>query len=132
MRQNELIHGIDVEDENGSVVGKSRVAAITGISQVTISRIIMAAPGMLLIPVLMEKIEKQSWFKRVSILNAPFQVAMVGCFLIFMVPTACGLFPQRASLHASTIERFESDSYKDIKEKTKAKVPEKVYFNKGL
>ena len=57
---------------------------------------------------------------------------MVGCFLIVMVPTACGLFPQRASLSASIIQKFEPEFYKQIEEKTKGKVPEKVFFNKGL
>lgn len=35
MRQNELIYGIDIQDENGNNVGKSRVAAAKGISQVS-------------------------------------------------------------------------------------------------
>jgi hypothetical protein len=87
---------------------------------------------MLLMPVLMERLEKQKWFKRLSILHAPFQVVMVGCFLICMVPTACGLFPQRASLSAATIKRFEPELYKEMEESTKGKVPERVYFNKGL
>ncbi|GLH16923.1 Sideroflexin-2, partial [Gryllus bimaculatus] len=46
MRQNELLHGIDVCDENDNTIGKSRVAAAKGISQVVISRIVMCAPGM--------------------------------------------------------------------------------------
>jgi sideroflexin-2 len=85
MRQNEIFNGIDVEDENGNVVGKSRLASGVGITQVTVSRIFMAAPGMLLLPVLMEKLEKRAWFNRFKILHAPFQVVAVGCFLIFMV-----------------------------------------------
>ncbi|KAG5684626.1 hypothetical protein PVAND_013848 [Polypedilum vanderplanki] len=132
MRQNEILNGIDVESEKGDVVGKSRVASVTGISQVIISRIVMAAPGMLILPVIMEKLEKVKSFKRMSVLHAPFQTIMVGCFLIFMVPTACGLFPQRATLSASTINRLEPEFYRDIEERTKGNVPEKVYFNKGL
>jgi sideroflexin-2 len=85
MRQNEIINGIDVEDEDGNIVGKSRLASGVAISQVTLSRIFMAAPGMLLLPVLMQRLEKKAWFNRVKILHAPFQVMMVGCFLIFMV-----------------------------------------------
>lgn len=85
MRQNELLHGIDVEDKEGKIVGKSSFAATVAISQVTLSRIVMAAPGMLLLPVLMERLEKRAWFNRVKILHAPFQVMMVGCFLVFMV-----------------------------------------------
>lgn len=34
MRQNELIEGIPVQDENGNDVGKSRLAAAKGMSQV--------------------------------------------------------------------------------------------------
>lgn len=132
MRQNELKSGIDVEDENGNVVGKSRLAAASGITQVVVSRITMAAPGMIILPVIMERLERQKWFNRLSILHAPFQVMMVGCFLIFMVPTACGLFPQRASLSAGIIQRFEPDFYQQIEANTKGKVPERVFFNKGL
>jgi tricarboxylate carrier len=132
MRQNEILNGIDIESEDGSIVGKSRVASVAGISQVTVSRIVMAAPGMLVLPIIMEKFEKFKWFKRLSILHAPFQVMMVGCFLIFMVPTACGLFPQRASLSASTMSRLEPELYRDMEQRTKGNVPSAVFFNKGL
>ncbi|GAB0099696.1 Sideroflexin-2 [Sergentomyia squamirostris] len=132
MRQNELTGGIEVSDENGNVVGRSRIAAVKGISQVVFSRITMAAPGMLILPVIMEKLEKIVWFKRMHILHAPFQTIAVGCFLSFMVPTACALFPQKCSLNMSTIKRFEDDLYKEIETNTKGNVPKIVYFNKGL
>lgn len=79
MRQNEIINGIDVKDENGNAVGKSRVAAAKGISQVVLSRISMAAPGMLVLPFIMERVEKLPIYRRVKWLNAPFQTALVGC-----------------------------------------------------
>lgn len=85
MRQNELKTGIDVEDENGNVVGKSRLASGYGITQVVISRITMAAPGMIVLPVIMERLERRSWFQRLSILHAPFQVMMVGCFVSWTI-----------------------------------------------
>ena len=44
----------------------------------------MAAPGMFALPVIMERMEKQSWFKSRPVLHAPFQVLGVGCFLLFM------------------------------------------------
>lgn len=125
MRQNELIHGIDVEDEEGNIVGKSRLASAVGITQVTVSRICMAAPGMLLLPVLMERLEKRAWFSRIKALHAPFQVLMAGAFLIVMVPAACSIFPQRASLDISTIKRAEPEFNSETKNG-------KVYFNKGL
>lgn len=132
MRQNELKNGIEVENEEGIIVGKSRLAAVSGITQVVISRIVMAAPGMIILPIIMERLEKENWFKRLSVLHAPFQVMMVGCFLVVMVPTACGLFPQRASLSASILKRFEPEFHNEIVANTKGKVPERVYFNKGL
>lgn len=79
MRQNEIINGIEVKDENGNAVGKSRVAAVKGISQVVFSRIVMAAPGMLVLPFIMERVEKLPVYRRVKWLNAPFQTALVGC-----------------------------------------------------
>ncbi|XP_065361302.1 sideroflexin-2 [Calliphora vicina] len=132
MRQNEIINGIDVKDENGNAVGKSRVAAVKGISQVVFSRIVMAAPGMLVLPFIMERVEKLPIYRRVKWFNAPFQTALVGCFLLFMVPTACALFPQTCSLSTSTIQRFEPELYEEMKQATNGKVPQKVYFNKGL
>ncbi|XP_013359485.1 PREDICTED: sideroflexin-2 isoform X4 [Chinchilla lanigera] len=46
MRQQELIQGISVKDKNHNEVGHSQRAAAIGITQVVISRITMAAPGM--------------------------------------------------------------------------------------
>ncbi|XP_061397537.1 sideroflexin-2 [Musca vetustissima] len=132
MRQNEIINGIEVKDENGNVVGKSRTAAVKGISQVVFSRITMAAPGMLILPFIMERVEKFPIYKRMQWINAPFQTALVGCFLLFMVPTACALFPQTCSLNTSTIKRLEPEFYEEMLENTKGNVPAKVYFNKGL
>ncbi|KAH1167376.1 hypothetical protein KIL84_002859 [Mauremys mutica] len=95
MRQQELINGIMVTDEKDCELGHSRVAAVKGITQVVISRIVMAAPGMVLLPILMERLEKFPFMKRIQVLHAPLQVMLAGGFLLFMVPVACSLFPQR-------------------------------------
>lgn len=100
MRQNESIEGVSVRDANGNEIGKSRVAAVKGINicfififstififtkqnflgqaAVVFSRVLMAAPGMLLLPIIMEKLETYPWFKRMSVLHAPFQTVAVG------------------------------------------------------
>lgn len=132
MRQNEILDGIMVEDENGKEIGKSRLAAVKGISQVAFSRIFMAAPGMLLLPVIMEKLERYPWFKRMTFFHAPFQTLAVGGFLMFMVPTACSVFPQRCSLSIKSIERFEPELHSEMLTRNDGKLPQKVYFNKGL
>lgn len=79
MRQNELLYGIDVYDENDNKVTQSRIAAVKGISQVVISRIVMCAPGMTILPIVMEKLERYRWMQKIQPLHAPFQVMAVGC-----------------------------------------------------
>ena len=70
------------------------------------SRIAMAAPGMFALPVIMEKLETQKWFKSRPFLHAPFQVMGCGCFLIFMVPVACSLWPQTIAISSESL-RYE-------------------------
>ena len=45
----------------------------------------MAAPGMFALPVIMERMERLSWFRARPALHPPFQVLGVGCFLLVMV-----------------------------------------------
>jgi len=134
MRQNELIKGIDVSDPNGNIIGESRLAAVKGISQVVLCRIIMCAPGMNILPIIMKKLEENPKFKAATWFHAPFQTMMVGGFLLFMVPFACSIWPQKCSLGTWVMERFEQDKFSDMVKKvgSKEKLPEKVYFNKGL
>jgi hypothetical protein len=40
------MHGIPVFDENGNRVGESKRAATSAITQVVVSRVAMASPGM--------------------------------------------------------------------------------------
>ncbi|XP_060097740.1 sideroflexin-2 [Heteronotia binoei] len=128
MRQQELINGITVTDENDNRLGESRRAAIKGISQVVISRVTMAAPGMILLPIIMEKLEKYPFMKKIQVLHAPLQILLVGGFLVFMVPFACALFPQRSTI---ALSKLEPDLRESVVVKHGDKVPY-VYFNKGL
>ncbi|XP_060698493.1 sideroflexin-2 isoform X1 [Hemiscyllium ocellatum] len=128
MRQQEIISGIAVTDENDNQLGKSRTAAVKGITQVVISRVTMAAPGMIILPIMMEYVERYPFMQRIKFLHAPLQVMLVGCFLIFMVPAACSLFPQRCSMKVSKLEP-------ELRDSITAKYGDKVkyvYFNKGL
>ncbi|XP_033005673.1 sideroflexin-2 isoform X1 [Lacerta agilis] len=128
MRQQELINGITVTDENDNPLGKSRRAAIKGITQVVVSRVAMAAPGMILLPIIMERLEKYPFMKKIQVLHAPLQTILVGGFLVFMVPVACALFPQRSSI---ALSHLEPDLRQSIVARHGDNVPY-VYFNKGL
>uniref|UniRef100_A0A8D3DJ46 Sideroflexin 2 n=1 Tax=Scophthalmus maximus TaxID=52904 RepID=A0A8D3DJ46_SCOMX len=72
--------------------------------------------------------EKHKFMQRITYLHGPIQVMMVGVFLIFMVPAACSLFPQRCSMAVSKLEPELRDS---IVSQYGDKV-QQVYFNKGL
>lgn len=132
MRQNEIILGLDVEDENGKIIGKSQLAPVKGISQVVTSRIAMCAPGMLLLPVIMERLEPKPWMQRIKRGHIVIQTAIVGLFLTVMVPAGCALFPQRCKLSIDTIKSFEKENYEEIYKNTGGNPPKYVYFNKGL
>lgn len=127
-RQSELVDGVVITDEEGNPIGRSRKCAAKGISQVVLSRITMAAPGMIFLPIIMERLERWPVFKRMKWMHLPFQVTGVGVFLLFMVPFACALFPQRCSYAFDKLEPSEQDS---IMKKLDVR-PKYVYFNKGL
>lgn len=132
MRQSEILNGITVYDENKNSVTTSKYAAMKGISQVTLSRIIMAAPSMLLLPVIFERIEKYRWMQRIKFLNAPMQVLGAGALLLFMTPTACALFPQQCSINGSKLSILDGKNLEELKQKHGENIPETLYFNKGL
>ncbi|XP_033840268.1 sideroflexin-2 [Periophthalmus magnuspinnatus] len=128
MRQQEVLNGIAVTDENGNKLGASKKAAVKGITQVVISRITMAAPGMIIMPIIMQRMEKFKFMQKITFLHGPIQVMMVGVFLIFMVPAACSIFPQQCSMAVSKLEP-------ELREYIVSKYGESikyVYFNKGL
>uniref|UniRef100_A0A3Q3ANV6 Sidoreflexin n=1 Tax=Kryptolebias marmoratus TaxID=37003 RepID=A0A3Q3ANV6_KRYMA len=63
MRQQEILNGIAVTDENGNKLGHSKKAATKGITQVVVSRITMAAPGMIILPIIMQRLEKYKFMQ---------------------------------------------------------------------
>ena len=74
MRRLELTEGTPVETVHGDGVGKSKVAAREGIMMVTLSRIGMAMPGMVLIPVIINNLDRRGLFRKYPRLSAPLQV----------------------------------------------------------
>lgn len=127
MRSNEIENGITVTNENGVPVGTSKTAAKSAITQVVFSRIGMAVPGMVIPPILMNKLANGKMLKKRPWLSAPLQVGMVGFCLSFATPLCCALFPQQSSLPVSSLEEDVQAHVKKVEESL-----ETVYFNKGL
>lgn len=134
MRQNELVHGVSMFDENNNKVTESKFAAVKGISQVTLSRILIAAPSMLLLPIFMERIEKKSWMiKYGRFINAPLQTFLSGLSLLVMVPVGCALFNQRSSIRIDQLKVMDKTKYDEVVNRYgENRMPKTLYFNKGL
>lgn len=132
MRQSELIDGVSVYDEDNKRVSQSRYAALKGIGLVTFSRILIASPGMLILPLGMEHLEKTAWMKKYRIINAPLQVLLSGVTLLFMVPIGCALFNQKSSMPVSRLASMDKKDLKVLESEFGKPLPSTVYFNKGL
>lgn len=131
-RNGELRNGISVYTAEGKPVGKSQRCARKGISQVVFARIVMAAPGMVCVPFMMEAMQKTNpWFRNTPAAHLPFQTAAVGMFLLLMVPFACAIYPQEASYKYKNLEKRVKTEY-ESKLGMRGRIPEYVYFNKGL
>lgn len=128
MRSSELTEGLTVLDEDDNVLGKSPAAARTAITQVVMSRVFMASPGMLIPPFVMNALEKRGVLRRMPWISAPLQIALCGFILTFATPMCCALFPQKSSIAFSSLE---PELQKEIVAKSGAPL-NRVYFNKGL
>ena len=92
------------------------------------------APGMFALPFIMRSMERKAWFSSRPFLHAPFQVLGVGCFLIFMVPIGCAIFPQNAAVSPQQLKKAEPKAYDMLLAKygSEDRIPKELYFNKGL
>lgn len=127
MRQRELVHGIPVVDENGNKVGESKIAARWAISMVVLSRVGMAAPGMVFPPLVMNQLEKRGVLKRYPWVGAPLQVGLCGLLLVFATPMCCALFPQKSHILVSSLEPEIQEVVRKM-----PNPPTTLYYNKGL
>uniref|UniRef100_A0A0R3SW75 Sidoreflexin n=1 Tax=Hymenolepis diminuta TaxID=6216 RepID=A0A0R3SW75_HYMDI len=130
MRSGELSTGIDVTDEDGKKLGKSASTARVAIAQVTLSRVLMASPGLVIPPFLMDALERRGVLRRYPWISAPLQVALCGVLLTFATPMCCAIFPQISSRSFNKLEKDLQE--KIIKERGDKPPPKYVYYNKGL
>ena len=93
------------------------------------SRVFMATPGMVLVPVAMNYFEKKYPKVRTSLaLTLGLLLLFVGTCLVFATPMCCAIFPQKSSvmiqnLEPNVQEKLVKDGYKTT---------DYVYYNKGL
>ncbi|XP_078032550.1 sideroflexin-1-3 [Augochlora pura] len=127
MRMPELQGGIELQTEEGEKVGNSRYAAVKAITAVTLSRILMASPSMVLAPLVMNFLDRRQTLRNARWAAVPIQVAICGVCLTFATPLCCALFVQRVPISVKELEP-------EVQEHIRSSHPnvETVYYNKGL
>lgn len=129
MRSSEIMNGIQLINDKDEKIAESPKVAKKAISQVVFSRVMMATPGMLLVPLTVSKLEKKYPKIKTSMpLTLSIQLLLVGICLTFATPLCCALFPQLSSVQVKNLEPKiqEKLAKKGFKE------TDLVYYNKGL
>ena len=56
----------------------------------------------------------------------------VGCFLVVMVPAACSIWPQTIAVTSAALRTSDPEAYSQLRNKYGDKIPQVLYYNKGL
>lgn len=118
MRYKELVHGISISDDNGNKMGESRVAAMSALSQVALSRVAIAFPCLTIPPLFL------NFFKPKY--KTPWNLALICASLSLALPLAIGIFPQESRVPVESLEKNFHNLYNGTERITH------VRFNKGL
>lgn len=127
MRYKEAIDGVEVVDAEGTKHGKSVTAGRLGLAQVAASRVFLPLPILLLPPYIL-----QFLYARQFVINRPrikplVELSVITLSLAGFFPCAIGLFPQTASVAATTLE----PKFQALKDTSGAPITT-FYFNKGV
>ncbi|XP_070776137.1 sideroflexin-5a [Enoplosus armatus] len=123
MRHSELSEGISVLDDNGNVVGTSKVAARHALLETALTRVVLPMPILVLPPMIMAVLENRlPLLQRRRRLVLP--VHSLVCLAAFglALPLAISLFPQMSQISVNQLEP-------EIAMATNCKI---VTYNKGL
>uniref|UniRef100_A0A3Q3XRF1 Uncharacterized protein n=1 Tax=Mola mola TaxID=94237 RepID=A0A3Q3XRF1_MOLML len=122
MRHTELSEGISVLDDNGNVVGTSKVAAKHALLETALTRVVMPMPILVLPPMIMTVLERLPLLQRRRGLVLPVHALVCLAAFSLALPLAISLFPQMSQISVSQLEP-------EIAMATDCKI---VTYNKGL
>ncbi|XP_051473326.1 sideroflexin-5 isoform X2 [Apus apus] len=122
MRHTELEEGIDVLDNNGNIVGSSRIAAKHALLETALTRVVLPMPILVLPPIIMSVLEKTSLLRSRPRMVLPVQSLVCLAAFGLALPLAISLFPQMSEIETSRLEP-------EIAMATTSKT---VVYNKGL
>ncbi|PKK80350.1 putative mitochondrial transport protein fsf1 [Rhizophagus irregularis] len=127
MRMKEIRNGIDVYNDEGISLGKSKKAGASAVGQVAISRVLTLAPVLTIPPFVLSQLEKTNLLKKNPRLSIPFNFGIITITLMSALPLAIAAFPQKAVIDPMKLEQ----QFWDLKDKN-GEIIRKVYYNKGL
>ncbi|XP_036429841.1 sideroflexin-5a isoform X2 [Colossoma macropomum] len=122
MRHSELSEGVSVLDENGNVVGTSKLAARRALLETAVTRVVLPMPILVLPPMLMTVLERLPLLQRHPRLVLPVHSLVCLCAFGLALPLAISLFPQNSQIHIFQLEP-------EISAATECKI---LTYNKGL
>ncbi|TGZ84586.1 Tricarboxylate/iron carrier [Ascodesmis nigricans] len=110
MRGGEILAGIDVfrkvpSEKSGDAVtenlGKSRIAAAIAVGETAVSRVLNAAPIMVVPPIVLMALQKRGLKNKFVI---PANIGLIFATSVFALPLALGAFPQRQKISPERLE----------------------------
>ncbi|XP_028994982.1 sideroflexin-5a isoform X2 [Betta splendens] len=122
MRHSELSEGISVLDNQGDVVGTSRIAARHALLETALTRVVLPMPILVLPPMIMAVLEKLPLLQRRRWLVLPVHSLVCLAAFSLALPLAISLFPQMSKISVTDLEP-------EIAMATNCKI---VTYNKGL
>lgn len=127
MRAEEIINGIQIYDDDGTILGKSKKAGLIAVSETAASRILNAAPVMAIPPLVLIKLQRQQWLANRPKLTLPVNLAIIFGVSVFALPLAVGVFPRRQRIAVDKLEpEFHQHLYRN------GDKVNYVWFNRGI
>eukprot|EP00347_Sterkiella_histriomuscorum_P004533 403360099 len=126
MRRTELEKGIDIMDQEGKFVGKSKIAAQNAVSQTANSRFFLAIP-IFFPPTMLYLIEKKNMMPKNFYLRTCLEVSLIACELYFAAPMAISVYPQSATIQSTDLEK----EFQELRD-SRGEIIREFVFNKGL
>ena len=104
MRQNEFLEGVEVMDEDGVVLGKSKKAGIIGVGTTIAGRVLSTLAPLTFTPVFHGKLMGSTFGKRNPVLDKPSLLLIITAMIGGTVPFALGVFKQHTSWNVNVLE----------------------------
>jgi hypothetical protein len=126
MRKTELEKGIDILDDEGRPLGKSKVAAHKAVAQTANSRFFLAIP-IFIPPVILYSIERMRMMPKNFYVRTTLEILAICFELYFAVPFAIGAYPQMGKISVNEVE----EEFRNLTNSRGDPIKEFI-FNKGL